>query len=181
MSAEQEQQIEAAAQIIRSAKSFIQNGVLCGRAESAALNLADAGLLADPAERQRLRDEVERLQRWKDEALPVIAGLQELGKALDTPPGERITGKGAAERARGLVALASHAEFVAHAVGAQVKHERERAEKAEAKVARVLAWADDLEHLGREGTDGIALVAHAFAAEIRAALADDPASKEARS
>lgn len=36
--------------------------------------------------------EVERLSRWKGEALPVMDGLQELGRALGLPPGARITG-----------------------------------------------------------------------------------------
>lgn len=35
---------------------------------------------------------VERLSRWKREALPVLDGLQELGRALDLPLGTRITG-----------------------------------------------------------------------------------------
>jgi hypothetical protein len=37
----------------------------------------------------RERDE---LRRWKAEALPVLSGLQELGKALGLPLGSRITG-----------------------------------------------------------------------------------------
>ena len=37
--------------------------------------------------------EVERLRRWKAEALPVLDGLQELGKALGLPLGSRITGR----------------------------------------------------------------------------------------
>lgn len=36
--------------------------------------------------------ERDRLQRWKDEAIPVLIGLQDLGKALDLPIGTRITG-----------------------------------------------------------------------------------------
>lgn len=36
--------------------------------------------------------EVERLTRWKAEALPVMDGLQDLGQALGLPLGERITG-----------------------------------------------------------------------------------------
>lgn len=42
-----------------------------------------------------LRDllaEVERLTRWKREALPVFEGLESLGRALDIPLGKRITG-----------------------------------------------------------------------------------------
>jgi len=36
--------------------------------------------------------EIERLTRWKNEALPVISGLQELGRALDLQLGRSITG-----------------------------------------------------------------------------------------
>lgn len=57
-----------------------------------------------------LVDEVERLRRWKSEALPVMAGLQDLGEALGVGLGERITGEAAAEKARALVARATAAE-----------------------------------------------------------------------
>ena len=36
--------------------------------------------------------EVERLRRWKAEALPVLDGLQELGDVLRLPLGSQITG-----------------------------------------------------------------------------------------
>ena len=36
--------------------------------------------------------EAERLRGWKAEALPVLDGLQELGKALGLPLGSQITG-----------------------------------------------------------------------------------------
>lgn len=39
-----------------------------------------------------LAAEVEKLTRWKNEATPVMDGLQELGRALDIPLGARITG-----------------------------------------------------------------------------------------
>lgn len=48
--------------------------------------------------------ERDRLQRWKDEALPVLEGLQELGKALDLPLGERITGPAALDAVNDLIA-----------------------------------------------------------------------------
>ena len=48
------------------------------------------------------RDEVARLQRWKDEALPVIFGLQDLGRALDIGLGRSITGPDALEAANRL-------------------------------------------------------------------------------
>ena len=54
--------------------------------------------------------EVERLARWKAEALPVLVGLQELGRALGLPLGERITGQSAAEAAQALLARAEKAE-----------------------------------------------------------------------
>lgn len=39
--------------------------------------------------------EVDRLRRWKAEAIPVIMGLQDLGRALDLRLGENITGPAA--------------------------------------------------------------------------------------
>lgn len=64
--------------------------------------------------------EIERLRQWKAEALPVLAGLQELGNALGVPLGARITGPEAAERARELMAerdaLAAGAVDADHAV-----------------------------------------------------------------
>ena len=41
--------------------------------------------------------EIERLNRWQAEALPVMDGLQELGSALGLPLGERITGPAAVD------------------------------------------------------------------------------------
>ena len=46
-------------------------------------------------------EQVERLERWKAEALPIMDGLQELGKALGLGLGVQITGPAAlAEVAR---------------------------------------------------------------------------------
>ena len=53
-----------------------------------------------------LLDAADETDRWKDEALPVLAGLQELGQALGLPLGERITCPRAAEAAIALVAEA---------------------------------------------------------------------------
>ena len=50
-----------------------------------------------------LRGEVERLRRWKDEAAEVLIGMQDLGRELNVPLGQRITGEGAAEAARAIV------------------------------------------------------------------------------
>ena len=57
--------------------------------------------------------EVDRLTRWKAEALPVMTGLQELGKALGLTLGESITGPSAVDAAHALRARAEAAE---HAV-----------------------------------------------------------------
>ena len=59
----------------------------------------------DPALRLEAAEaQVADLQRWKDEALPVMAGLQELGRALGLPLGERITGERALEAVKLLMA-----------------------------------------------------------------------------
>lgn len=47
------------------------------------------------AREQAPREEIARLSRWKEEALPVLDGLQELGRALGLPLGERVTGPAA--------------------------------------------------------------------------------------
>ncbi len=54
--------------------------------------------------------EVESLARWKNEALPVIAGLQELGAALGIPLGKRITGPDALGAVQALTERAEKAE-----------------------------------------------------------------------
>ena len=56
----------------------------------------------DPATTLALVAEVRRLRRWKDEALPVMEGLQELGGALGLPLGTRITGRQAVDAALDL-------------------------------------------------------------------------------
>ncbi len=58
--------------------------------ELAALQNGRAGV----AEAER-----DRLARWKSEAWPVMEGMQDLGKALGLPLGERITGPAAVEAA----------------------------------------------------------------------------------
>ena len=60
--------------------------------------------------------EVERLGRWKTEALPVITGLQELGAALGIPLGKRITGPDALAAVKALTARAKAAEQVVRRV-----------------------------------------------------------------
>ena len=46
-------------------------------------------------DRRELLAEVDRLNRWKAEATSVIMGLQDLGRALELPLGENITGPAA--------------------------------------------------------------------------------------
>lgn len=46
--------------------------------------------------------EIERLQNWKDGAVEVIAGLQEVGRALGVDLGERITSRTTVDRALDL-------------------------------------------------------------------------------
>ena len=65
---------------------------------------------ADPGTVLWLIREVERLTRWKSEALPVLDGLQELGKALGLPLGERITGPAALAAVEALKLRATDAE-----------------------------------------------------------------------
>ena len=66
-----------------------------------------------------LEGEVERLTQWKDEALPVMAGLQDLGRILGVRLGTSITGESAAQAARALVARADAAEARVRAVEAE--------------------------------------------------------------
>jgi hypothetical protein len=97
-------------------------------------------------------DEVTRLRRWKEEATEVILGLQDLGRALGLPLGERITGESAAEAAEALTA---------------------RAEAAEAALTRVRALAEEWRI---EDADDLPTGDRAL--ELRAAL--DPASPATR-
>lgn len=47
-------------------------------------------------------DEIERLRRWKAEAMPLFDGLQDLGRALELPLGVLVTGPAAVEAAERL-------------------------------------------------------------------------------
>lgn len=60
-----------------------------------------------------LKDERDELSQWKAEALPVLAGLQDLGHALGVPLGQRITGDVAAHRAKELRAAVARVEALA--------------------------------------------------------------------
>jgi hypothetical protein len=122
--------------------------------------------------------EVERLRWWKREASEVILGLQGLGKALDLPLGERITGEAAADAASALVARAE----VAEAERARLRQDRDewkqstiaanrRFEAAEAKVAKIEALIPEQWQI-----DGGILIRPEA---LRAALADAPAEQRA--
>lgn len=58
----------------------------------------------DAAREESLRNEIARLVRWKAEALPIIAGLQELGRVMGLPVGVLVTGEMAKKKAIELVA-----------------------------------------------------------------------------
>ena len=66
--------------------------------------------------------EVRLLARWKNEALPVIAGLQELGAALGIPLGKHITGPDALEAVKALTARAEAAEQTIQRVRELAQH-----------------------------------------------------------
>ena len=97
-----------------------------------------------------LLTEIESLTRWKAEALPVLTGLQKLGKALGLPLGEQITGAKAVEAAEGLTARIEvlgdegtryandYADALARAEAAEAALVVERA-----KVERVRALVDE--------------------------------------
>jgi hypothetical protein len=70
---------------------------------------ASAKALIAPLEAER-----DALARWKAEALPVIAGLQELGRALDLPLGVTITGPMALQAVARLKCKLAAIETVMH-------------------------------------------------------------------
>ena len=105
-----------------------------------------------------LLDEVERLRRWKAEALPVIGGLQTLGRALGLRPGTSITGAAAAE--------------VAGDLRAEVEVLRAKVAEVERLASGMAREADTLDQA--EMWDEAGQVRH-YAYVLRAALADQSA------
>lgn len=77
-------------------------------------------------------NELERLRKWKAEALEVMRGLEDVGHALGVELGERITGRTTVDRALDL------------------RNERDR---AVATVAAVRALAESWKYDGRYGYD----------------------------
>lgn len=123
---------------------------------------------ADPGTVLWLIREVERLTRWKSEALPVLDGLQELGKALGLPLGERITGPAALAAVEALKLRATDAE--ANARQAWDVH-RETVDRLGVVIAR---------HSGDATFATLrADKAEATIQRMRAALADHPRACEA--
>lgn len=62
-----------------------------------------------------LAAEVDRLRRWKAEALPLFDGLQDLGRTLGLPLGTLITGPAAVEAAEALRAKVARVEALLRA------------------------------------------------------------------
>ena len=111
---------------------------------------ADVVLIANaPTWLAELLAEVDRLTRWKTEMTEVMRGLQDLGKVLSLPLGERITGSAAVVAAAALrdriaaLNVALQDERVAHSAAIA------RAEAAEQAVQRVREFAEQ----GREFAD----------------------------
>ena len=129
-----EAQVEAAWYAVR------EFGRLLNQPQAEAV--ADAVVAAGPD-----ADEVTRLRRWKAEATEVILGLQDLGKALGLPLGERITGTSAAQAAKALRSRAEGAESAVDRLTDLASDEGHRRINAEAEVARLRA---ELKRLGLE-------------------------------
>ena len=97
---------------------------------------------------QETAKERDELRRWKAEALPVLDGLQELGKALGLPLGSRITGREALAAVERLTRERDDDRRVADiAVDQKRRLLRERDEaRAEAERLRSLAtWLTRLD------------------------------------
>jgi hypothetical protein len=82
--------------------------------------LAEVDLAHLPVQLEEARGEVASLARWKEEAMPVMDGLQELGKALRLPLGQRITGPAALEAVQQLHDAAQAFLDAYDAVGCEV-------------------------------------------------------------
>jgi hypothetical protein len=130
-----------------------------------------AALPARPVEAQ----EVERLRRWKAEVLPVIAGLQGLGRALGVGLGERITGESAAEKARTLVAERDAALARAEAAEAAFAVERREGEALRAVVEAVRGLAAGWRADGPTDTEPGLVI---FLDRLDAALSGQPVAQE---
>ena len=106
-----------------------------------------------------LVDQVESLERWKVEALEVMSGLRELGKALGLGLGVQITGPAALAEVERLTAERD----ALIAVG----------KRQAARLARVEALAEEWD--GDDSCDNRTCVPHRSADALRAALAGSEA------
>lgn len=82
--------------------------------------LAEVDLAHLPVQLEEARAEAASLARWKEEAMPVMDGLQELGKALHIPLGQRITGPAALEAVNQLRTAAQDFLDAYERVGSEV-------------------------------------------------------------
>lgn len=84
----------------------------CAATPVAKRGIFHRGCPVDPPTAQALvaNAEIRNLRRWKEEALPVLGGLQELGRALSLRPGELITGPAAVIAVESLRANLAAAE-----------------------------------------------------------------------
>lgn len=89
-----------------------------------------AGVVAE------VEQERDQLRRWRAEAMPVLAGLQHLGRALGLPLGEVITGPRAA-----AVATTLRAEL--DAAQASAEDAKARAARFAQRIANIAAEQDD--------------------------------------
>lgn len=76
--------------------------------------------MAQMARGAQIRREMD--DKWRQEALEVMTGLQELGEALGLEPGTRITGGTAAEKARQLRARAERLDNLTPAEKEELGH-----------------------------------------------------------
>ena len=128
-----------------------------------------------------LVDQVESLERWKVEALEVMSGLRELGKALGLGLGVQITGPAALAEVARLTAELAEVKRTYTPCDLDLLTERDA---LAAQVARVEALAEDWRYKGQfgwgpwqigEGPDPEGYVMDHCASALRAVLAGSEA------
>lgn len=145
--------ITAAPELVQKLRDALQNSE-DGRAASESLRQRGSDLAWSRLQRIReLETERDQLQRWKSEALPVIRGLQELGRVLGIRLGTEITGEMAAKVASELVAERDrlHAEVEKlSSLGRTNKWLRDRTDALAEKIQQVQEYADELDNRWEE-------------------------------
>lgn len=91
--------------------------------------------------------EVEDLRRWKAEAMEVMSGLQEVGKALGVRLGERITARATIDRALDLRNERDAAVAEAERLRESIEAERQEAARQAAERAWDEGECHQSEHL----------------------------------